>query len=102
MTTEEEARKSWCPFARQVFQFREGDRDAMLVANRAEADYPLGDCIASDCMAWRWDTELNDQLLADARIEFGESEDPRPLKDTPIYPDFFKSRHGYCGLAGKP
>ena len=76
MMTEEQARKKWCPHVRH-----EGNS---VTFNRGTAHGPLNDhpgnvgtlcnCIASDCMSWRWDHDAN--------------------RD-------FRER-GYCGLAGKP
>ena len=60
--TEPEARAKWCPFSRPViFQ---GEHPT-----HAEA-YEQNRCLASGCMAWRWDY------------------------------DGLDSGHGYCGLAG--
>ena len=85
--TEDEAKQKWCPFARQASQFREGAPDAMVVANRSEKDFPLGNCIASECMAWRWDSRV-------AKLE------PHPDGDMCLRWD--SEPRGYCGLAGKP
>jgi hypothetical protein len=64
--TEQEARQKWCPFA------------------RPDSIYGITNCIASDCMAWRWS--------------------PLILKgDEPDYEDARRgSATGYCGLGGKP
>lgn len=58
--TEDEARKKWCPF--------------VMADNLTPAL-----CIASECMAWRWDAGEN---VAN--------------------PNRHNTDHGYCGLAGKP
>lgn len=83
LLTEEQAREKWCPEARTAFQYREGGggdhRDAMVVANRAENDAPISNCIASSCMWWRWSDEPQQVLARDD-----------------------KHRRGYCGLAGNP
>jgi hypothetical protein len=39
MLTEDEAKKKWCPLARD---------------NRSEDDESVVDCLASGCMFWRW------------------------------------------------
>jgi hypothetical protein len=82
MLTEAEARDRWCPFARAA----NFDHDAHLPAGSVpvvinrwghgnERSRPHGDCmcLASRCMAWRW-----------------QGSEDRP------------ERRGYCGLAGKP
>jgi len=94
MTTEAEAKARWCPFARV---------DSGYVGNGVVNRYPKREehggyrpdgrtemldaqvnCIASACMAWRWDP---DQAVGE------------------YHPDYVKTaarRRGYCGLAGKP
>jgi len=58
MTTEDEARKRWCPFAR-VGTTTTDERLAVAL-NRVENTGGIvlnpfaARCIASDCMAWRW------------------------------------------------
>ena len=48
--TEAEARKKWCPFA----LIKDGmNRYSDVVGDAKELR-----CIASDCMAWRWETVL--------------------------------------------
>lgn len=100
LTTEEEARKMWCPFAR-VSDFKgarelteDSDEEPQLVAALASvigapsnrrlitqeddmcaqfaSDAPAYRCISSDCMCWRW--------------SFNEATTPT----------------GYCGLGGQP
>lgn len=72
---EDEAKQKWCPFIRMETD----DLEAMPVAsNRTATGKWLGKCIASDCMAWRWDEFIN------------------------ITPEADVIREGYCGLAGKP
>ncbi len=80
MMTEEQAREKWCPHARVS-----ASNEPALgnhAANRWENPQGLPDgagCIASDCMAWRWQDSLS--------IRDGEQPS--------------KSNNGYCGLAGK-
>ena len=109
MYTEEQAKTKWCPHVRSAGATDNGEivvanRDAksmVKVGHAITLNPPSCRCIASECMAWRWDVTLNDQLLADARAEYADMPDPAPpLKDTDIWADFLKSRHGYCGLAG--
>ena len=86
LLTEDEAKQRWCPFSRTAFQYRHGDGDAMVVANRAENDNPITDCIASQCMAWRW------------RVGPPSKQDRASYRETSAMPEW----EGYCGLAGKP
>ena len=70
--TEDEARKRWCPFARNraIPCVDSEGNDVLIVASDDEGE-PLGsNCIASDCMAWHWHRGV--------------------------------PAGGYCGLAGKP
>ncbi len=68
--TEDEARELWCPFARVVYPATDDSAGHNRVRDKtvpSENSY----CIASGCMAWRWEWSGNLRL------------------DT-----------GYCGLAG--
>jgi hypothetical protein len=70
LRTEEEARKCWCPFARVGSE--------TTGAGGLNRDYQTGsvgkaDCIASECMAWRW-----------------EPDSPKPIEQ----------HRGFCGVAG--
>ena len=82
MMTEDEARKKWCPAARVV---AEGRTQRSPPHNRAVVgdkviNLPRGcDCIASDCMWWRWD-------------------DPANLHEGFDDPE---KRTGYCGIAAQ-
>ena len=64
--TEEEARQKWCPMAREYIVNNDPDRHTNMFDDRNE-------CLASECMAWRWTVKHQDI-----------------------------ASHGYCGLAGKP
>lgn len=112
MYTEEEARKRWCPFARQPMYYRDGNGSPIV-----KADFPTPGinrllnkdnsivgptgcrCIASECMAWRWDEEKSDNMNADwsAREPMQRTPDEHEKVHGPC-PD----KGGYCGLAGKP
>jgi len=74
--TEEEAKELWCPFARLI----DGQPPGAAATNRSgpAANYH---CIASKCMAWRWDMEITHS------IEHGSQ--------------MSKTDKGHCGLAGK-
>lgn len=76
MLTEEEATTKWCPWARDMIheQGKVGPVQAMAAVNRKGSDFAK--CIASECMAWRF----NSAVLAADNID----------------------RRGYCGLAGVP
>ncbi len=68
--TEEEAKTKWCPMVRINVALNAAQ--GVGAFNRDGGDF---DCIASDCMMWRWNT----------RIKIG-----------------YKYEGGYCGLGGKP
>lgn len=76
-----EASKRWCPFVR-IRAYQEGHIEGTAV-NRSldgEDSAPHGSlCLASGCMAWRWD-------ISHAWDEEERRQEPR----------------GYCGLAGQP
>ena len=69
--TENEAREKLCPFRTENVVDWNTDRGTVLVGS--------ANCIASDCMAWRWED-----------VEFDLPEPPLPSE-----------LEGYCGLAGK-
>lgn len=73
--TEDQAKQKWCPFSRMAHW------NAPTGGNRPtdpDGFIPHVNCIASDCMAWRW--SLTNAEVKDGRL-------------TP--------KEGYCGLAGK-
>lgn len=47
------------------------------------------ECVASLCMAWRWQTSTTRELAAGS------------TKRAPAYIDTIKHERGYCGLAGR-
>lgn len=67
MFTEEEAKKKWCPMSRKESYGVSGESTGSY--NRDDGNV---DCIASDCMMWRWKEAAMDV-----------------------------SGEGFCGLAGK-
>lgn len=94
MHTEKEAKERWCPFARVFhYKFSMECPEAVpvpahnrIVINKEDdvdpvtaCDYGNLKCIASGCMAWRWDEERGSH-----EVEAGRP----PL--------------GFCGLSGKP
>jgi hypothetical protein len=96
MKTEEEARKCWCPFTRAAAVDSVGagrwrliakvppfnrffhTTDGLIVPDTAR-------CIASECMAWRWEENAETWTT-------GEKKKPNSMSNA----------DGYCGLAGKP
>jgi len=110
--TEEQAKEKWCPFTRAVATFKNGDDTVCASYNRAITSWELMEythCIASGCMAWRWeggefewhaDIDKNDpdgdgweywgQWVGSAGQQHNWR---RPLGD---------QRKGYCGLAEPP
>lgn len=83
MTTEDEARKMWCPFVQVALAQSHGafGHSSSSRTNRPPETYRDGrnikldgpNCIAADCMAWRWKKVSN----------------------------VFSTTHGHCGLAGQ-
>ena len=75
MMTEAEAKKKWCPRARitaGVHEFNPISHGPAAITNRCDTP-TMTDCLASECMAWRWEDIAR----------------RKPID-------------GYCGLAGKP
>jgi len=108
MHTEGRARSKWCPFARVPY-WDEGEPPAVAINRFGDGGIDdVGNsalrfrCIASDCMSWRWDTKLNDDIFKDAREVYRDTEDPEPWRDSPEWQDAKNRRHGYCGLSGTP
>jgi hypothetical protein len=75
--TEQEARKKWCPMVRHP-----GWMENPGSWNRGEAFNC--NCIASDCMMWRWTGECKTGVPITSISKHGPTE------------------LGYCGLGGKP
>lgn len=65
LLTEEQARTKWCPHARQV-AMTHTETGMSSTANRdGAAHYGVQNCncIASDCMAWRWRNTASGMVL---------------------------------------
>ena len=76
--TEEEAKTKWCPMARAL-----AESSVSAAVNRtfeSGAEDPDCRCLASGCMAWRFDELPHLNLKGAPALEI----------------------HGYCGLAGRP
>jgi hypothetical protein len=92
--TEEEAKTKWCPFARVVMDWSEDqevigpfNRDHIIEASALseEDNISHATCLASACMAWRWDS--------------GNPHDSESKGGILLPKDLWP---GHCGLAGKP
>lgn len=81
--TEEEAKKKWCPFARQMATLDKAKVPfAIASVNRMHGGSFIT-CFASACMAWRWAHEKHTcGATCEADCRFADD--------------------GHCGLAGKP
>ena len=95
MKTEEQARECWCPFVRFGMESdgeTSSNRDRFVLpetgktSNETDRVRHNARCIASKCMAWRWD----DKAALKHHITSGQS----PLAEI--------EKIGYCGLAGEP
>ena len=102
--TEEEARKKWCPASFAIPEQRSPSGDA----GREGGPWM---CVASKCMAWRWDPNSPERQftigpasdihhLGAGWFGAGDQKDVPPghLRYSRDNPD----RRGYCGLAGAP
>lgn len=90
MTTDD-ARKKLCPFRkRHVYTYfeRQGPPEIYFIDEEFLA------CLAGDCMAWRWITEMVLDCACDVRPnDDGINEIvPRPV---------ISNTEGFCGLVGK-
>lgn len=96
--TEEEAKTKWCPFARVVQPAGDwapapaGNREIMGGAVGALNGANL--CIASACMAWRWEYAPDGSF--NTRMEGPH------LTVVERVPNLARTESGYCGLAGSP
>ena len=92
MYTEEEAKTKWCPAIR--FTGAGTSTDFEFATNRGEDYFDRSfHCIASECMAWRWDEPA-------WRGEDGTFYNtPRPQNYQGKSLEHIQG--GYCGLAGK-
>ena len=82
--TEDEARQRWCPFVRVTVTPNDASWQGNMLTNRGDIPASSANtlCIASDCMAWRWNKNTVSGSLRTPRA----SGCPEPK--------------GHCGLAG--
>ena len=81
--TEQEARTKWCPMVRYSSDEMEPSANRWNFGKLGSDERV--NCLASDCMLWRW-VMTEDQAL---------------YNNTEYKTTCFKPR-GYCGLGGKP
>ena len=98
--TEDEAKTKWCPFSRVAVGSGAFGEPPLVGWNRKERESfghreKIGGenhCIASRCMAWRWDTTWV------SAVHEGQGGDTvlrlKPIKEGQ------SPQRGYCGLAG--
>jgi hypothetical protein len=97
MLTEEEAGMRWCPFVRHSadgqYTFNRGDTDPLNLAPASVENHDawLCNCIASKCMAWRWEPEQTIVHITGEHPNWERREEKIAAKTL-----------GHCGLAGKP
>lgn len=113
MLTEQEARKKWCPYVRHegaVGPFNRGTFFGPLNEHQHN-NGTLCNCIASDCMSWRWiepaerlgPTRVHPDVLRDywkGWVVTDSVPDGRGFVE--ISPPTPPAQRGFCGLAGKP
>ena len=96
MYTEEQAREKWCPFARIGFGMNAPDHTCLAATgNRVTTMDDECNCIASECMVWRWAGwwKIDDYWVS--------LNGPREIMSKPVPPTKEWERVGFCGLAGK-
>lgn len=89
--TEDDARTKWCPFARAVVVAK-GAQDVpthnrLTMVGMDHSAIDMINCIASECMAWRWSDVRRENYNKDIRVSM------------PTYSA--STTEGYCGLAGE-
>ncbi len=107
--TEDDAKTKWCPHARILGQGRDLDGCAVAgTVNRGQGFEAR--CIASACMAWRWQLERLGENKIQAIKRYREENagvDLKGAKDwVEAHPEYVRqpiaARQGFCGLAGAP
>jgi hypothetical protein len=93
--TEDEAMTKWCPFAMAP--------GASFALNRGPEGVANGRCmcLASACMAWRWNERIHfwGNAAGGACSTVG---DEKPPEGFVIHKGSKNSLDGFCGLAGRP
>lgn len=85
--TEEEAKTKWCPYARL-------DGNNRHWGSGGDAA-PISRCVASACMAWRWDKKPNPDWKPQSQMAMWPPRNPYAEDLGFIY----DTEHGSCGLA---
>lgn len=98
--TPDEAKTKWCPYVRaQLYQRTHNDNPPV---NR---DSWAPDCIAGDCMAWRWSRAKETKaFLVAVQAEMKAKGIDFARATQSVFADrgaTFEQTEGYCGLAGK-
>src|SRR3990167_6711551 len=109
MHTEEEAKTKWCPYRNARPEWPFPSISGSDFENLTIAQSPFN-CIASQCMAWRWglgytghteeftgnNKDLPERGEGFQWLRFGENLDEEGNGTFRLY-----RRRGFCGLAGK-
>lgn len=97
--TEAEAKRKWCPFQRVATLG--GSAVGNMGTNEKGKEplfVPLGECIGSECMAWRW-SEATPTKVGPKMVDFSDPKNYRVYDQALPAPE---RRRGFCGLVGKP
>lgn len=111
MLTEAEAKQKWCPWALTPFTSTSG---AVGSHNRLFTEKAIMPpmiptpclCIASGCMAWRWQQYQDRETVNCPEKPAGEGwekiEPTSVNQETMMWRRYKGERKGYCGNAGAP
>lgn len=111
--TEAKAKTKWCPFSRKAVTLDTpaGRSLAVASANRDKNDNIITACMASACMAWRWESDaglsgphrVHPNVLTDHWKGWTVTDDrPDEKGYVEISPPSSSRETGFCGLAGRP
>ena len=112
LVTELQAKEMWCPAVRALCRItiKEHGIDVDQVpatANRDSRNAPLGNCIGSRCMWFRWwalETEFvsgDERPEGDGWVE-GTMHSMATSAVSKAWSRTVGEKRGYCGMAGKP